>query len=255
MGSRQTRFYEVEQFLIIISSFGKRCMNNILRAIIRIMIPLSLREKMRAYFREGDRQGREAMEKQIPKVPLTKKHMQNCQLLLNRTELLSNIKKGGVVAEIGVDRGDFSELILNLAEPSLLHLIDVWDSERYNNDLFESVRSNFENLIAKGRVQVHRKLSTGAVEDFPNDYFDWIYIDSDHSYKVTRDELRKYASKVKNDGIIAGHDYSIGNWVCSYRYGVIEAVHEFCVEQGWELVYLTLDPIELQSFAIRRIQK
>jgi hypothetical protein len=102
---------------------------------------------------------------------------------------------------------------------------------------------------------MHRKLSTDAAGDFQDDYFDWIYIDTDHSHKTTLEELLKYASKVKKDGIIAGHDYSMGNWVRSYRYGVIEAVHEFCVVYGWELVYLTLEPIEKQSFAIRRIQQ
>ncbi|MEX0773138.1 MAG: class I SAM-dependent methyltransferase, partial [Balneolales bacterium] len=83
-------------------------------------------------------------------------------------------------------------------------------------------------------------------------YFDWIYIDTDHSYETTRDELRLYASKVKQGGIIAGHDYVKGNWITTYRYGVIEAVHEFCVNNDWELIYLTAEPIENQSFAIRR---
>ena len=72
---------------------------------------------------------------------------------------------------------------------------------------------------------------------------------------MTREELVKYASKVKRDGIIAGHDYTMGNWDSLNRYGVIEAVHEFCVKYGWELVYLTLESAENQSFAIKRIQK
>jgi len=45
----------------------------------------------------------------------------------------------------------------------------------------------------------------------------------------------------------------MGNWVSSIRYGVIEAVHEFVVERAWDLVYLTVEPTERQSFAIRRI--
>lgn len=82
---------------------------------------------------------------------------------------------------------------------------------------------------------------------------DWIYIDTDHSYETTRDELRLYASKVKDGGIIAGHDYVKGNWITTYRYGVIEAVHEFCVGNDWELIYLTAEPLESQSFAIRKV--
>ena len=194
-------------------------------------------------------------EKQMPSVPLGRKHMQNCELLLNRSEMLSRLKRGGRVAEIGVAQGDFSELILKITEPDSLHLIDVWNSRTYGAGLFKEVTSKFKGEIDKDRIQIHRKLSTDAAGDFENDYFDWIYIDTTHSYDTTREELARYAPKVKRDGIIAGHDYTMGIWSSLNRYGVIEAVHEFCVKYGWELVYLTVQPAENQSFAIRRINK
>ena len=194
-------------------------------------------------------------EKQIPKVPLARKHMKNCELLLDRSEMLSKLKKGGKVAEIGVAQGEFSELILKITEPDLLHLVDVWNSKTYHAGLFRKVADKFKNLIDEGRIQILRKLSTDAAEDFDDNYFDWIYIDTDHSYATTREELVKYAPKVKHDGIIAGHDYTMGIWISLNRYGVIEAVHEFCVKYEWELVYLTVEPTENQSFAIRRIKR
>ena len=194
-------------------------------------------------------------EKQMPKVPLARKHMKNCELLLDRLEMLSKLKKGGKVAEIGVARGEFSELILKITEPDLLHLVDVWNSKTYHAGLFKKVADKFKNLIDEGRIQILRKLSTDAAEDFDDNYFDWIYIDTDHSYATTREELVKYAPKVKHDGIIAGHDYTMGIWISLNRYRVIEAVHEFCVKYGWELVYLTVEPTENQSFAIRRIKR
>jgi hypothetical protein len=40
-----------------------------------------------------------------------------------------------------------------------------------------------------------------------------------------------------------------------YRYGVIEAVHEFCIAHNWELLYLTVDYPEVPSFAIRRVSE
>ena len=69
---------------------------------------------------------------------------------------------------------------------------------------------------------------------------------------LTAAELRAYAPKLKPGGIMAGHDYSMGNWVKGFRYGVIEAVHEFCVEHDWELRYLTVQRLERPSFAISR---
>ena len=38
--------------------------------------------------------------------------------------------------------------------------------------------------------------------DFKDDYFDWIYIDTDHSYPTTIGELEAYAPKIKENGII-----------------------------------------------------
>jgi hypothetical protein len=230
-------------------------MDKMLKKMYRTIIPFGMRKRIYAFLLKKSRKGREERERQIPKVPLTEKHMRNCELLLNRTALLSKLKKGGKVAEIGVDQGEFSELILKFTEPALLHLIDIWGSETYHAGIFEMVQNKFGKLIENGCVRIHRKLSIEAAEDFQDNYFDWVYIDTDHSYELTRDELIKYALKVKNEGIIAGHDYSMGLWVNSYRNGVIEAVHEFCVLHGWEIIYLTLDPIEVQSFAIRRIQQ
>ena len=194
-------------------------------------------------------------EEQMPSIPLGREHMQNCKLLLNRSEMLSELKKGGKVAEIGVAQGDFSELILKITKPDSLHLIDVWSSRTYGTSLFKEVITKFKGEIDKGRIQIHKKLSTDAAGDFEDDYFDWIYIDTTHSYDTTWEELVRYASKVKRDGIIAGHDYTMGIWSSLNRYGVIEAVHEFCVKYRWELVYLTVEPTENQSFAIRRIKK
>lgn len=197
---------------------------------------------------------REEREAEIPKIPLQDKHVANCQLLLNRAQLLQKMKKNSVVAEIGVDEGFFSQEIHNVVKPVKLHLVDIWGSDRFHEGKYQGVKAYFEKELEEGEVQIHRKLSTKAVHDFQNDYFDWIYIDTDHSYETTRDELRLYAPKVKEGGIIAGHDYVKGNWISTYRYGVIEAVHEFCVYNNWELVYLTAEPTENQSFAIRKIK-
>lgn len=204
--------------------------------------------------RQEEVQRREAAVNKPPKVRLAEKHMRNCALLLDRAELLTRLPRGGTVAELGVDHGDFSARILELTQPARLHLIDMWGSERYHGGLFDGVKQRFRSEISDGSIQVHRKMSVDAADDFADASFDWIYIDTDHSYETTARELRRFAPKIKDGGLIAGHDYCMGNWANSYRYGVIEAVHEFCVRENWELVYLTAEPLESQSFAIRRIQ-
>ena len=151
-----------------------------------------------------------------------------------------------------MDQGDFSEKILQLCEPQKLHLVDFWGSRRYNEIKQKHVFNKFSAQQATGQVEINLGLSTDVARTFQDNYFDWIYIDTDHTYKTTKDELELYRSKMKPGGIIAGHDYSIGSWQELRRYGVIEAVHEFCLKYDWEMVYLTMDIHSHPSFAIRR---
>lgn len=193
------------------------------------------------------------IDRTIPRVALQQKNIEHCQLLLNRRALLQHLPAGGVCAEIGVDQGDFTAEIIGASQPKSLHLIDMWGTRRYSQRKFECVTKRFEDQITDGSVIVHRQSSLDAATEFDNKVFDWVYIDTTHAYELTAAELRAYAPKVKPGGFIVGHDYVMGNWSKVLRYGVVEAVHEFCVEYDWELAFLTAESIENQSFAIRRI--
>jgi hypothetical protein len=199
------------------------------------------------------REERREKEDRIPKVQLEERHVKNCEIILNRENLMSKLKSGGNVAEVGVDTGNFSAYILSETHPENLHLVDAWGSDRYGEGKYRKVKKRFDVKIEYNTVSIHRSESLAAANQFGDRYFDWVYIDTDHSYETTKKELRAYAPKVKEEGIIAGHDYTLGNWVDGFRYGVIEAVHEFCVQHDWELAFLTVEPIENRSFAIKRI--
>lgn len=193
------------------------------------------------------------VDAQIPKFDLQEKHLTNVKLLPNRNALLEHLPKHGKVAELGVNKGEFSREIMLVNAPSELHLVDAWGSDRYHGGLRRGVESVFAEEIADGRVQIHQGYSTDMAAKFAEGFFDWIYIDTDHSYSVTRDELQAYKQKIKPGGLIAGHDYIQGNWGKILRYGVMEAVHEFCVQEDWELVFLTTEMSNSPSFAIRKI--
>lgn len=189
----------------------------------------------------------------IPKVELQEKHIRNLRTVLDRKAFLNALPKGGVVAEAGVDKGEFSAMILAITKPERLHLIDMWSSARYHGGLEALVRERFTTELSAGHVQIDLGYSTDVLATFPNEHFDWIYIDTDHGYDVTAAELALARTKVKKGGIIAGHDYSTCNWDGGVRYGVVEAVHEFCVKHDWELILLTHETDRFLSFAIREI--
>ncbi len=190
---------------------------------------------------------------EIPIFELSKIHIKNTKLLTTREELLECLPKGGIVAELGVDEGEFSKSILGINKPKKLHLVDFWGSKRYNQDKRRKVETRFKKNIEANNLEINLGLSTEVVKGFQDNYFDWIYIDTSHSYKTTIEELELYRSKIKSNGFIAGHDYVMGHWNGMVRYGVIEAVYEFCVKYNWEIMFLTTELNESLSFAIKRI--
>ena len=192
--------------------------------------------------------------KAIPKVELRKEHLSNLRVVTDRKAFLEHFPKGGVAAEMGVASGDFSSMILSICDPQVLHLVDFWGSDRYASGRAR-VEDRFKKEIAEGKVVIDLGLSTDVMPRFPDRFFDWVYIDTDHGYPVTAAELELARTKVKQGGIIAGHDYVTGNWDGGVRYGVVEAVHEFCVKYGWELILLTPETDRHLSFAIRELAK
>ncbi len=189
---------------------------------------------------------------EMPYILLEDQHIRNLKVVVNRDAMLRELPKGGVVAEIGVAAGGFSKRILKFAEPSKLYLIDAWDSARYQG-LQQTVINNLQAEIDSGVVEIRRGYSTEILETFDNHFFDWVFIDTNHTYETTRAELELCLRKVKKGGLICGHDYIAGDWKMRNRYGVVEAVNEFCVRYGWEQIYITHETHRHVSFVIREI--
>ncbi len=196
---------------------------------------------------------RRALKDAMPQTALHPVHTGQCRLLPDRCHLLDVLPKAATVAEIGVAFGDFSNEILNRTAPGKLHLIDAWGTDRYRDGLAR-IRNRYSGAIESGRIEIHQGLSTDVLAEFPSTYFDWVYIDTNHTYATTLEEMRLCRARLKPGGRIAGHDFCTGNIVSAVPYGVVEAVAQFCIEDGWEFEYLALDPSGHFSFCIRPIK-
>jgi hypothetical protein len=178
----------------------------------------------------------------------------------NRRELLSILNSNLVIAELGVFKGEFSENILNICKPSQLVLIDNWlgnvvsGDENGNNltsidgaELFDMVTKKFENLK---NVKIYRN-NTEKILDFEDSFFDMIYIDADHSYESVRIDLQNSYLKIKDGGLIMGHDYEMNENKTKniFNFGVKRAVDEFCNNYNQQIVAFALDGYT--SYAIK----
>ena len=139
--------------------------------------------------------------------------------MIGRWRVLISTPKGGICAEIGVWQGEFSGRILKTAHPRELHLVDPWlFAPHYPKRLWGgAVAKNQADMDAMRdavarkfsghpEVKIHRATSTEAANGFPNHYFDWIYIDGDHSYEAVLEDLRAWYPKMKPGGLICLDD-------------------------------------------------
>lgn len=195
---------------------------------------------------------RRAIKDRMPQTRLEMRHTQNCTLLPDRGVMLDRLPRGGVVAEIGVAFGAFSRQILTRNAPRALHLIDAWSTERYGDGL-AAVQRDLADEIARGDVIVHQGLSTDVLAGFPPAMFDWVYIDTNHTYDTTKQELELCAPRIAPGGRIAGHDFCTGNVIGAVPYGVVEAVTAFCKDHDWQFEYLTVESRGHFSFCLTQL--
>ena len=183
----------------------------------------------------------------LPKYPLlSEQHLENCVVLPNRLVLLDKMPQRSIVVEVGVKKGTFSAQLLKRCQPSQLHLID-------RNLKNHKIKKKFETDISNGVVHLHQGDSSTVLDSFPDEYFDFIYIDADHSYNgVTRD-ITVAKHKVKDGGYLVFNDYTYWSPIECMRYGVQQAVNELCINEGWEVIYFALAHFMYCDVVIRRI--
>jgi hypothetical protein len=139
-----------------------------------------------------------------------------------------------LAAEIGVQRGEFSKVILN-GWNGHLFLIDSWQKlENYEDIANVSNESQSFNLEqTKINVSQHterytiiKDLSHAASKLFQDQSLDLVYLDADHSYNGVIQDLTCWLPKVRMGGMICGHDYLDGN-LPEGIFGVKSAVLDF----------------------------
>jgi hypothetical protein len=139
---------------------------------------------------------------------------------IGRLYALFAAPRGGVCAEIGVWQGGFSRRIVQLRKPRELHLIDPWQfvpslPERMYGGSVARSQSDMDGIMAavvdrfagNAAVKVHRCTSIDAAKNFSDSYFDWVYVDGDHSYGAVLADLNAWFPKVKHGGKIVLDDY------------------------------------------------
>lgn len=129
-------------------------------------------------------------------------------------------KKLNRAMEVGAYMGNFAAH--NLRQwTGKYYMCDTWDIVREDDkrEDIEKERPHDKNghngldhtlkvtSFAKERVHPIKGFSTAVAAKFPDEYFDWIYIDAMHDYKNVADDLRAWFPKLRKGGLLSGDDF------------------------------------------------
>jgi len=135
---------------------------------------------------------------------------------------LDELGNGLIIAEIGVWDGLMTDKVLKSDKISMYHLVDPWKActpnsswcisgsklATYNQVKFDKALKTTRLRIKRDRrAKIHQMESLEAVKLFPDNYFDLVFIDADHSYEGCNEDIRAWLPKVKVGGYLCGHDF------------------------------------------------
>lgn len=164
----------------------------------------------------------------------------------NRDKLAEYFAELGfkVGAEIGVERGYYSEILCK-ANPNLkLYCIDAWKVYKGYRDHTNQEKLNKYYEEAKERLshyncEIIKDWSMEAVKKFEDESFDFVYIDGNHDFKNCTDDIAEWSKKVRKGGIVSGHDYVrnrtsiecqvkdvVDAWTYAYRIRTLKTTQE-----------------------------
>jgi hypothetical protein len=137
---------------------------------------------------------------------------------------------------VGVQYGYYSEVILSAWKGRMLYSVDPWaefdsciydDVANQSQDSQDAIyRGTAERLRRFGdRSIIIRMTSATAARRFEDGQLDFVYLDAQHHYEAVKEDIRCWLPKIRQGGILAGHDYLDGE-IDQGRFGVKSAVDE-----------------------------
>lgn len=150
-------------------------------------------------------------------------------------ELLENTPDGGIFVELGTYKGKSTSFIvtemLNKGRNIKFYTVDTFQGDSGSTDkqeveaytkvnvskMYEEFKQNTKHLEGKFTTMVN--YSDEATEYFLDNSVNSLFIDAGHSYEAVLKDITAWLPKMKNGGIMSGHDYN--SWE-----GVKKAVNE-----------------------------
>lgn len=149
----------------------------------------------------------EASHQQETKYPI--------KLAYSRDELATWFYQAGFMrgAEIGVERGYYSEILCTHNPNLVLYCIDPWYAyngyrEHVSKAQYETIYGEAIRRLNPYDTKIMRMTSRAAADYFEKASLDFVYLDANHEFSHIAHDICLWEPKVKRGGIIAGHDFT-----------------------------------------------
>ena len=155
------------------------------------------------------------------------------------------------VVEIGVEYGGYLDIYYPQLQPvtSEFYCVDLWSTEG-NDDYFRNrdgqVERGHKRVIERygsnPKVTLCQGASVERAKEFEDEYFDWIYIDADHTKEAVLDDITAWYPKLKKGGIISGHDCFCEPTNEAYAFFDVEGALEEYFADVVQDIWMTSEP-------------
>jgi hypothetical protein len=143
--------------------------------------------------------------------------------------------------EIGVFESQNFKRMLE-SNPKIAVGVDVWrdagiisqNDSAFSQDKLNEQANYFKYLMSRNpAIRMYRQLSHEAVANFPDEYFDLIYIDGDHTFDGCYRDMQNWWAKLKSGKYFVGDDFRNRKApMTGVEFGVVRAVQTFCKHQN-----------------------
>jgi SAM-dependent methyltransferase len=141
-----------------------------------------------------------------------------------------------VFAEIGVERAKYTKHLLTTMPHASVAAVDPWLAyggyrEHVTQSKLDGFYAETQARLAEfgGRAKILRETSVEAATCFPDNSFDVVYIDGNHTLPYVIADLHAWVRKVRPGGMVCGHDWgrrrvghvkeAVEAWVAAYDVG------------------------------------
>ena len=137
--------------------------------------------------------------------------------------LLRELGLTGRGVELGVQRGEFTTITLEgwrmcsyfVQVDTWQHLVNYLDianhaqhvQDRFQSEAFKRLQDQISLGHARDGAQCINT-TTSCAERYPDSHLDFIYVDARHDRKGVLEDLSTWWPKLRQGGIMAGHDYT-----------------------------------------------